>query len=115
MQPSSWAITATVVGVSILLLSGITYDIVNQPYPSFYTGEKFYFLYPSLGEQFLFDTVIAGFLFTGGLIGLLSLHRSARHAYNPRQAYMMMTIGVSLTLISWALLEYLIIFVKTGA
>ncbi len=115
MQPSSVAITAVVLGVSILLLSGITYDIVNQPVPSFYTGDRFYFLYPSLGEQFLFDTVIAGFLFTGGLAGLLALHRSARHAYNPRQAYMMMTIGISLTLICWALLEYLIVFVKSGA
>lgn len=108
MQPSSFVITITVMSVAVLLFSGITYNIVNQPYPSFYTGQRFYFLYPSLSEQFLFDTVAAVILYAAGFIGLLALYRSARHAYNPRQAYMTMVIGVTLVFLSYLFLEYFI-------
>jgi hypothetical protein len=108
MQPSSFAITVAVMGVAVLLFSGITYDIVNQPLPSYYTGSRFYFLYPSLGEQFLFDTVAAVILYVAGLVGLLALHRSSRHAYNPRQAYMTMVIGITLVFVSYLFLEYFI-------
>ena len=64
-----------------------------QPLPSIYYNSKFYFLYPELSQQFLFDTVIAGVLYVVGFIGLLSIYQSSKHAYNPRQAYMTMIIG----------------------
>lgn len=108
MQPSSLLITIIVMGVAVLLFSGIVYDIVNQPDPAFYTGQRFYFIYPSLGEQFLFDTVIAATLYVVGLIGLLALHQSSKHAFNPRQAYMTLTIGVTLVALSYLFLEYVI-------
>jgi hypothetical protein len=108
MQPSSGLITIIIMGVVVILFSGITYDIVNQPIPTYYNGQRFYFLYPSLSEQFLFDTVIASVLYVMGAVGLLALYQSARHAFNPRQAYMTLVVGVSLVSMSYLFLEYFV-------
>lgn len=117
MQPSSLLVTVVVMSVAVLLFSGIVYNIVNQPYLAISTSSRFYFVYTSafggsgLSEQFVFDTVIAATLYAAGLVGLLALHQSARHAFNPRQAYMTMTIGVTLVFISYLFLEY-VIYIK---
>jgi hypothetical protein len=114
MQPSSLLVTVVVMSVAVLLLSGTVYNIVNQPMLAYSTNTRFYFFYTSafgtngLSEQFVFDTVIAATLYAAGLIGLLALHQSARHAFNPRQAYMVLTIGVALVFISYLFLEYVI-------
>ncbi len=108
MRPSNLLISIIVMGGAILLFGGIVYDIVNVPLPAVYYNSRFYFLYPSLSEQFVFDTVIAGTLYAVGFIGLLALYQSARHAYNPRQAYMTMIVGAALLLIAYLFLEYFI-------
>ncbi len=36
------------------------------------------------------------------------MFQSSRHAYNPRQAYMMMIIGVTLVFLSYLFIEYFI-------
>jgi hypothetical protein len=108
MKPSSLITTAVVMGVTVFLLGGGVYDIINQPYAAVYYNSKFYFLYPAIGEQFIFDTVVSGILYITGFVGLLTMFQSTRHAYNPRQAYMMMIIGVTLLFLSYLFLEYFI-------
>jgi hypothetical protein len=108
MKPSSLLIAIVIIGGSILLFGGLVYDIVNTPLPAIYYNNQFYFLYPQLSEQFVFDTVISGILYAVGFVGLLSIHQSARHAYNPRQAYMTMIVGAALLFISYLFLEYFI-------
>ncbi len=114
MKPSTALVTIVVIAGCILLLGGVVYDIVNTPYPAIYVqsktgqGGKFYFLYPQLTEQFLFDTVVAGALYSIGFVGLLALYQSSKHAYNPRQAYMTMAIGAALILIAYLFIEYFI-------
>jgi OST3 / OST6 family, transporter family len=108
MKPSTLISSVVVVGVTVLLLSGIVYDIVNKPLPAVYYSNKFYFLYPSLSEQFVFDTVVSGILYAVGFVGLLSIYQSARHAYSPRQAYMTMIVGATLLLIAYLFLEYFV-------
>jgi hypothetical protein len=107
-RPSNLLVTLVILGGAIFLFGGGLYDIIVQPMASFYTQNKFYFLYPDLGSQFLFDTVLSAMLYVLGLIGLLSIYQSSRHAYNPRSAYMQMILGVTLLLISYILLEYFI-------
>ncbi|NLE05713.1 MAG: hypothetical protein GX638_13070 [Crenarchaeota archaeon] len=108
MQPSSQLITVVIMGVAVLLFSGLVYNLVNQPLIAYQTSSRFYFMYPSLSEQFIFDTVVAATLYIAGLAGLLIVHRSSRSAYNPRQAYMQLTIGVALVLIAYLFIEYVI-------
>jgi hypothetical protein len=108
MKPSSLLVTIVVMGVAVFLLGGGLYDIINQPLPAVYYNSRFYFLYPSLSEQFIFDTVISVTLYILGFIGLLMLYQSSRHAYSPRQAYMTMVIGATLLLLAYIFIEYFI-------
>ncbi len=114
MKPSNLIFTLLIMGGSVLLLGGIVYDIVNQPLPAIYVNNRFYFLYPQLNEQFVFDTVVSGILYVAGFIGLLAIFQSARHAYSPRQAYMTLIVGATLLLISYIFLEYFIRLKASG-
>jgi hypothetical protein len=114
MKPSNLLFTIIVMGASILLFGGIVYDLVNAPLPAVYVNNRFYFMYPSISEQFIFDTVVSGILYVAGFIGLLAIYQSARHAYNPRQAYMTMIVGAALLLISYIFLEYFIKLKASG-
>jgi hypothetical protein len=107
-KPSSLIFTVLVMGTALFLLGGGVYDLINQPLPAVYYNSRFYFLYPSVSEQFLFDTVISVMLYLVGFVGLLTLYQSSRHAYNPRQAYMAMIVGAGLLLIAYLFLEYFI-------
>jgi hypothetical protein len=115
MRPSTMLTTIVVMGVAIFLFAGGVYDIVNRPLPAVYYNSQFYFLYPSLADQFLFDTVVAGILFLFGTIGLLTIYQSSKHAYSPRQAYMTLIVGSMLLLLSYIFLEYFIHLKLIGA
>jgi hypothetical protein len=107
-KPSTFLVTAVVLATALFLFGGGLYDIINTPPPSVYYNSKFYFLYPDLSQQFIFDTVISVILYLVGFIGLLSVYQSSRHAYNPRQAYMTLIIGATLILLTYIFLEYFI-------
>lgn len=107
-KPSSLIVTVVVMGTALFLLGGGVYDLINQPLPAVYYNSRFYFLYPSVSEQFIFDTVVSVMLYLVGFVGLLTLYRSSRQAYNPRQAYMTLIVGATLLLIAYLFLEYFI-------
>ena len=104
-KPSSLVISIVVIAYAIFLFGGGLYTIISSPLPAFYTGRGFIFLYPELGRQFIADTVIAVMLYAIGFAGLLAIYQSTKYAYKPRQAYMMMVIGVSLLLLAYIFLE----------
>jgi len=81
------------------------YTIITQPLPAVYYGQRFYLLYPELSSQFISDTVIAAMLYAIGFIGLLAIYQSTKYAYKPRQAYMMLVVGVALLLLAYIFLE----------
>lgn len=114
MRPSTLIVSILILSASILLFGGIVYDVVNQPLPAVYVNNRFYFLYPQISEQFLFDTVVSGILYATGFVGLLAIYQSARHTYNPRSAYMTMIVGSTLLLISYIFLEYFIRLKASG-
>jgi hypothetical protein len=89
----------------VFLFGGGLYTIIIQPLPSAYVNNRFYFLYPNLGEQFVSDTVISVILYAMGLVGLLAIYQSTKYAYKPRQAYMMLVIGVMLLFLAYIFLE----------
>jgi len=106
----------TIVGVlySVFLLGGGLYTIITRPQPAAYVGGNFYFLYPSLSSQFVSDTVIACLLYGLGFVGLFAIYQSTKSAYNPRQAYMLLVIGVAFLLLSYVFLESAISFKASG-
>jgi hypothetical protein len=115
MRPSNMIMALAVLITAILLCSGTVYDIVQRPLPAVYYNNRFYFLYPSLSEQFVFDTVVSSILYLLGFIGLYAMYTSSRHANNPRSAYMTMIVGATLMFIAYLFIEYFIRLKMTGA
>jgi len=113
MKPSTLLISAVVIGGAILLFSGLIYDIVNTPLPAVYYNSRFYFLYPQLSNQFISDTIISAILYALGFVGLLMIYQSTKSAYKPRQAYMLLIVGITFLLISYIFLEGAISFKQT--
>ncbi len=112
-RPSSVVISMIVIAYAIFLFSGGLYTVISSPLPAFYTGRGFIFLYPELGSQFISDTIIAIMLYAIGFAGLLAVYQSTKYAYKPRQAYMMLVIGVTLLLLAYIFLEDAIL-IKLG-
>jgi len=104
-QPSIFIVSIIVIASAVFLFGGGLYTIIVQPLPSAYYSGRFYFLYPDLGLQFISDTVIATLLYAIGFIGILAVYQSTKYAYKPRQAYMMLVVGVTLLLLAYFFLE----------
>ena len=112
--PSVLIITVVGLAYTVFILGGGLYTLITHPLPSAYVNGVFYFLYPSIGSQFISDTVISGILYAFGFFGLFAIYQSTKSAYKPRQAYMMLVIGVTFLLLSYIFLEGAISFKTNG-
>ena len=112
--PTAFLVTAVGVAYVIFLFGGGLYTLINHPQPSAYVNNQFYFLYPDISSQFISDTLISVTLYALGFAGLLAIYQSSKSAYKPRQAYMLLVVGVSLLLISYIFLEGSISFKASG-
>ena len=104
-KPSALITSIIVIASAVFLFGGGLYTVILRPLPSAYYNNRFYFLYPDIGSQFVSDTVIATMLYTIGFIGLLAIYQSTKYAYKPRQAYMMLAVGVALLFLAYIFLE----------
>jgi hypothetical protein len=113
---ASSTLIVTIIGISysVFLFGGGLYTLIYHPLPSAYVNNRFYFLYPSISSQFISDTAIAVILYALGFVGLLTIYQSTKSAYKPRQAYMMMVIGVTFLLLAYIFLEGSIDFKLNG-
>jgi hypothetical protein len=109
-------VITTIIGLaySVFIFGGGLFTLINHPSPSAYYNGKFYFLYPSLSSQFISDTAVSVILYALGFVGLLMIYQSSKSAYKPRQAYMMLIIGVTFLLLSYVFLEGSIAFKANG-
>jgi hypothetical protein len=116
VQPSSFAVSLLTMAFVFFLFGGGIYAIINYAtiQPAFYYQGSFYFLYPGLGNQLISDSVIAIVLYAMGFIGLLAIYQSTKYVYKPRQAYMMLVIGVTLTVLAYLFLENAIYWKMTN-
>ena len=114
--PSAFIVTAVGISYAIFLFGGGLYTLINQPLTSFYNSNtgQFFFLYPDISSQFVSDTLISITLYALGFMGLLAIYQSSKSAYKPRQAYMLLIIGVTLLLLAYVFLEGSIQFKATG-
>jgi hypothetical protein len=108
--PTAFLVTTVGISYAIFLFGGGLYTLINNPQPSAYVNNQFYFLYPDISSQFISDTLISVTLYVLGFVGLLSIYQSSKSAYKPRQAYMLLVVGVALLLLSFVFLEGSIAF-----
>ena len=112
--PSAFIVTTVGLAYAIFLFGGGLYTLINHPMPSAFVNNRFYFLYPDISSQFIADTIISVTLYALGFAGLLAIYQSSKSAYKPRQAYMLLVIGVTFLLLSYVFLEGSIQFKVTG-
>ena len=103
--PSAFLVTVVGISYAIFLFGGGLYTLITQPAASGYYSGQFFFLFPDLSKQFVADSIIAVTLYALGFVGLLAIYKSTKSAYNPRQAYMLLIIGVTFLLLAYIFLE----------
>ncbi|MGA2386588.1 MAG: hypothetical protein ABSG33_08650 [Candidatus Bathyarchaeia archaeon] len=102
------------IGYTVFLFGGGLYTLITHPLPAYLGTSTIYFLYPSISGQFVSDTIIACILYAFGFVGLLAIYQSTKSAYKPRQAYMLLIIGVTFLFLSYIFLEGSIAFKNSG-
>jgi len=69
-------------------------------------GGRVITFYPyGINEQLLGESLLVMILYGLGVAGLILTYQSTKYAYRPRQAYMMLLIGVSLVVLSYIFIE----------
>jgi hypothetical protein len=93
LKPSNSIIVLIILTLSIFILGGGVYDIMEQPLAVLPTpGNPGY--YPDITHQFLTESISFIFFLIIGISGGYISYRSTRYAYRPREAKMFLAIGV---------------------
>jgi hypothetical protein len=99
----SWTILFIIaVGLAVFFLAGGVYDLLEKPVSLLPRSSQqgWTFIYPGgLGGQTLNESLLSAILYLVGLSGLYMLYRSTRFAYRPRNAYILLIVGVLTTAI----------------
>jgi len=114
-RPSVFLVAAMVAGLSIFLLGGGIYDILERPLVGIPLGRRILFFYPgTLSEQTVLDSLFAMTSYFFGVLGILLMYQSTKYAYRPRQAFMLLLIGAVFFLMAYLLMENLV-YIKLTA
>ncbi len=106
-KPSIFVIAALTVAVSIFLLGGGIYDLLEKPLLAIIaSGGRIVVYYPfALNEQFLVESIIIMTAYAIGVVGLILTYQSTKYVYRPRQAYIFLLVGCILIIISYIFTE----------
>jgi len=108
-KPSIFIIAIIIVASSIFLLGGGVFDILEKPLIVIPIGSRVLFFYPySINQQTILDSLIVMVLYSLGATGLLLMYQSTKYAYKPRQAWMILLVGVIFLLIAYIYVETII-------
>lgn len=101
-KPSWLIIFFVVIGLAIFFLAGGIYDLLEKPVSLLPRASQqgWTFIYPGgIGGQTLNESILSAMLYTIGVAGLYMLFRSTRFAYRPRNAYILLILGLVTTLV----------------
>jgi predicted neutral ceramidase superfamily lipid hydrolase len=109
-KPSPLFIAFIAIALSIFLLGGGVYDILEKPLALLpgLTGRYIFFVPYALHEQTLNQSLIAILLYALGVLGFLLIYQSTKYAFKPRQASTFLLIGAVLTVLAYFCCEYII-------
>jgi len=111
-KPSVWLIGSVLAFIAIFLLGGGVYDLLERPVIAYFMGEQgrpiFYYPYPTLNEQILGESLFVMILYILGFAGFLIIYQATKYAYKPRQAYIMLIMGITFIVISFAFVEMIL-------
>ena len=104
-KPSNLLIPVLAIAFAVFLFAGGIYDLVQKPLAAVYYNNAFLFLNPYLTQQFISDSILSAIIYSMGVIGLIAVYQSTKYVYKPRQAYMMLIIGLALTFMAYIFLQ----------
>ncbi|MEM3608371.1 MAG: hypothetical protein QW238_05860 [Candidatus Bathyarchaeia archaeon] len=89
---------------TIFLAAGGLYDLVENPLSLLpKSGGGWTFIYTgSINLQTVSESVVAGISYVLGIAGFYLIYRSTRLLYKPRQAYILVLMGLIMTIIALA-------------
>jgi hypothetical protein len=114
LKISTLIISMVVIGFTIFMLGGGLYDLIQAPLPAASYQGRILIVYPGLSEQFIGDSVVAMTIYAVGVAGIWFMYQSTRYAYKPRQANMMLMIGILFLFIAFVFLEATIAYKLAG-
>ena len=101
MRPLIGIANIAILAFAVFVLAGGVYVIIEKPLailPQATTG-GWTFVYPgTVQEQSMNEAVVSAIIYLLGLGGLYMILRSTRLAYRPRQAYLLLILGLTITL-----------------
>jgi len=108
-KPSYYIFAFILMAVSIFLLGGGIYDILEKPYPYWVYRDGILFFYPqSLQYQLLGGSIIVMILYALGALGLLMVYQSAKYAHNPRHAAILLVVGTAFIVLAFMMIESIV-------
>ncbi|MFQ6064398.1 MAG: hypothetical protein ACE5L6_02880 [Candidatus Bathyarchaeia archaeon] len=109
-KPSLFLLAVIAVAVSIFLLGGGLYDLLEKPLvAAFAAGGRIIFYYPyGINQQFIAESLFVMIVYALAVVGLLLTYESTKYAYRPRQAFMMLLVGCTLIFVAFICIEYLL-------
>lgn len=114
LKISTFIISIVVIGFTIFMLGGGLYDLIQAPLPAASYQGRILIVYPGLSDQFVGDSVVAMTIYAVGVAGIMFMYQSTRYAYKPRQANMMLMIGIIFLFIAFVFLEATIAYKLAG-
>jgi len=109
-KPSIYVIAGIIVAVSIFLLGGGVFDVLEKPLVAIPLGNRILFFYPGINNQSILDSSMAMLAYFFGVLGLLLMYQSTKYAFKARQAYILLLMGAVFILMAYAIMENLIWF-----
>jgi hypothetical protein len=114
LKLSTLIISVLVMGFTVFLLGGGLYDVIQAPLPAATYQGRILIVYPGLSEQFIGDSAVAMMIYSVGIAGILLMYQSTRYAFKPRQAYLMLMIGLVFLFVAYVFLEATIAYKIAG-
>jgi len=95
---------------TIFIFSGGVFSALEKPVSLLPSSSGWTFIYRgNINAQTLSESLVSAFLYLIGFLGLYLLYKSIKRAYRPREAYITLIIGFTITLIS---VYYLIMLIQ---
>jgi hypothetical protein len=90
-----------ILAFSVFIFSGGVFAALEKPLALLPSSTGWTFIYRgNINVQTLSESLVSGLLYLIGVAGLYLLYRSIKMAYRPREAYIMLIIGFTITIIS---------------
>ena len=109
LKPSTNLVAVVALAAVIFILGGGIYNLASRPLVILPLRGRWIFYYPyRVNEQMLNESVTVMILYALGVTGLIFIYQSTKYLYKPRRAFASLIFGITLLLIAFFSVEYLL-------